>query len=511
MKKKSQIKIKPLPELAKIVKEHKARGKVIVHCHGVFDLLHPGHIKHFESAKNKGDILVVTVTRDEYVNKGPDRPVFSHDLRAESIAAISCVDYVAINEWPTAIETIKLLRPSFYVKGSDYARQSNDLTGKITEEEKTVKSIGGAIYFTDDITFSSSTLLNTFFSSYPDETRAFLHDFKRCYSADDVIGMLKKIEDLKVLVIGDTIIDEYHYCAGMGKTQKDNIIAVKYLNEEVFAGGVLAAANHIAGFCKDVTILTCLGDKNDYRSFVDTHLRPNIKRQIYECRDVPTVVKRRFVDPSFLVKLFEICYLDEKGFLQKNIEKKICSYLKKNLRKFDMVLVADFGHGLITPAIVDLLCKHTKFLAVNVQTNSANIGFNLISKFPRADYICIDEPEIRLACHDKHSDLKELIAAISKKLHCPHVVITRGHHGSLAYSPKEGFESVPIFSKKVVDRIGAGDAFLSVTAPCAAIGVPMRMVGFIGNAIGAIKVLIVGNRSAVDPVQLYKYVTTLLK
>ena len=123
-------KIVPLAALAKLVSGHKSQGKRLVHCHGVFDLVHPGHIRHLEEAKRQGDVLAVTVTPDEYVNKGPGRPVFNQRLRSESVAALQCVDYVAINEWPTAVETVRLLRPDVYVKGPDYAQRESDPTGR---------------------------------------------------------------------------------------------------------------------------------------------------------------------------------------------------------------------------------------------------------------------------------------------------------------------------------------------------------------------------------------------
>lgn len=503
-------KIKSIDELAKIASALRKKGKKIVHCHGVFDLLHPGHIKHFEVAKRKGDILVVTITQDKHVNKGPGRPVFNQGLRAESIAAMECVDYVAINEWPTAVETIKKLRPHFYAKGSDYAKKDEDITGKIYDEEEAVKSVGGILHFTDEITFSSSSLINNFLSPYPEEAKDFFAQFKKRYSSKDIIHLLKKTEDVKVLVIGDVIIDEYHYCAGMGKSQKDNIIATKFLNEEVFAGGVLAAANHLAGFCKNVTLLSRIGTKNNYTGFITSHLKPNIKTRFYY-HEAPTVVKRRFVDPSFLNKLFEICYLEDGTHLNISLENKVCDYLNSCVKEFDMVLVTDFGHGFITPKIVKILSKKSKFLAVNVQTNSANLGFNLITKFLHADYVCIDEPEIRLACHDRFSNIQKLILEISKKLNCKKIIITRGHKGSLSYSKKEGFAEIPVFSKEVLDRIGAGDAYFSVTAPCVFKNSPMEAAGFIGNAVGAMKVLIVGNRSSIEPVSLSKYITTILK
>ena len=274
-------KIKRIDELARILARLRRDGKKIVHCHGVFDLLHPGHVKHFQVAKKKGDILIVTVTQDEHVNKGPGRPIFNEQLRAETISAMECVDYVAINEWPTAVEAVKRLKPNFYVKGSDYAKKEDDLTGKICEEEEAVKSIGGVLHFTDEITFSSTSLINTFLAPYPEEAKSFFQQFKKRYSFRRVIDSLEAVKDTKVLVIGDIIIDEYHYCVGIGKPPKDNIIATRFLNEEVFAGGVLAAANHLAGFCKDVTLLSYIGTKNDYQNFITTHLKSNIKTNFY--------------------------------------------------------------------------------------------------------------------------------------------------------------------------------------------------------------------------------------
>ncbi len=503
-------KIKTLDELADTIQVLKDQGNIIVHCHGVFDLLHPGHIQHFEAAKREGDILIVTVTPDEYVGRGPGRPVFNQRLRAESIAALECVDYVAINEWPTAVETIKKLKTDVYAKGSDYANREDDLTGQIRKEEEAIKSIGGRIHFTDEITFSSTKLLNLYFDVYPLQARDFLEQFRYRYSAEDIIKRLKDLKKMKVLVIGDAIIDQYHYCETLGKSPKDNIIAAKYLNEETFAGGALAAANHVAGFCQDVHLVTCLGRQNSYEEFILTHLKPNIKPKFFYREDAPTVVKRRFVEPDFLSKMFEICYLDD-GELPEPLNEEVRNYLWTNASDYHLVLVADFGHGFIGQKTVEVLGERSKFLAVNTQTNSANVGFNLITKYPRADYICIDELEVRLACHDKFGKLEDLVVKIAKELRCNRLAITQGNQGSLVYTAEDGFFKIPALSEQVVDRVGAGDAFLCITSLCVADGNPMEIVGFIGNAVGALKVRIVCNRASVEPPPLFKFITALLK
>jgi rfaE bifunctional protein nucleotidyltransferase chain/domain len=156
------MKIIELEELAEKLRNLTSEGKKIVLCHGCFDLMHPGHIKYFQAAKKMGDILVVTITPDIYVDKGPDRPVFNENLRAECIAALECVDFVAINKWPTAEETLRLLRPTIYVKGQEFEKLE-DKTGKIQREHKVIKEIGAELRFTNEIVFSSTKLLNQYF------------------------------------------------------------------------------------------------------------------------------------------------------------------------------------------------------------------------------------------------------------------------------------------------------------------------------------------------------------
>lgn len=157
------MKILKIEELSKVIRHLKGKGKKIVHCHGCFDLMHPGHIKYFQAAKKMGDILVVTVTPDIYVDKGVGRPVFDQNLRAESIAALECVDYVALNKWPTAEETLRTLRPNIYVKGQEF-KNFKDKTGKIQKENKVVHEIGAETRFTHGIVFSSTKLLNKYFN-----------------------------------------------------------------------------------------------------------------------------------------------------------------------------------------------------------------------------------------------------------------------------------------------------------------------------------------------------------
>jgi rfaE bifunctional protein nucleotidyltransferase chain/domain len=503
-------KVLPLDELAVVLGALRARGRRVVHCHGVFDLLHPGHIRHFEAARAYGDVLVVTITPDEFVAKGPGRPAFNHRLRAESIAALACVDYVAINQWPTAVETIALLRPSVYAKGSDYADAGRDVTGGIVQEERAVREVGGEIVFTSEMSFSSTELLNQYYNVYPDDARRFLDEFKLRHSADEVLAGLAGLRDLRVLVLGEAIVDDYHYCVPVGKSPKEAIVATRHVRREAFAGGALACANHVAGFCREVRLVTCLGEADSHEPFIRASLKPNVTPTFVLRPGAPTIVKRRYIWEPFFVKMFEIAFMDDTE-IPAELEDQLLGHVARLLPEHDVVIVADYGHGLLGGRIAAALPEGARFLAVNTQANSANLGFNLITKYPRADYVCIDEPEIRLATHDRWSPVQALAEKVRGSLGARAISVTRGHHGAVTLGDNGAQWEIPVFSREIVDRVGAGDAYLSVTAPCVAAGLPMDMVGFIGNAVGALAVRIVGNRTPVEPVPLSKFITALLK
>ncbi len=510
MDSKSARKIKNLSDLAKIISNLKKTNKKIVHCHGVFDLVHLGHIRHFNLAKEEGDILVVTLTRDKYVKRGPGRPIFNENLRAEMLASISIIDYVAIVDSPTAVEAIKIFKPDFYVKGSEYKDKTKDFTGMIGDEEEAVNSIGGKLIFTDDITFSSSSLINNFLDVYPPEILSYLKVISEKYTIDDISGKLNSLRKLKVIVIGDSIIDQYHYCTPMGKSSKEHLVANLYDSEETFAGGSLATANNIANICHKVDLLTVLGSKNSYKDFISEKLNSNINPIYFNWPDGETVVKRRFISKAINTKLFEICYL-KKADIPKSVEKKILDQLDKTIKNYDLVVVNDYGHGLLTENIIKLICEKSNYLALNVQTNSANLGFNMVTKYPKANFVCIDDLELRLATHDRVSDLKILEKKILELLNCKHIISTRGSSGSLGYSTKEGFHESPTFSYKVVDAIGAGDAFFSYVSPCIASGFDLDLASFIGNAVGTLATQIICNREPVRYTDLMKFITRLLK
>lgn len=506
----TRSKIKSLRELVLILEDARKHGQRVVLCHGVFDLLHPGHILHFKEARKQGDLLVVTVTPDRFVRKGPGRPVFNQRLRLESIAALETVDYAALNEWPTAVETIQRLQPHVYVKGSDYANPADDVTGRITDERAAVEAVGGRLLFTDGEVFSSSHILNRFFSAYPDQTQQYLQAFRQRYSAEQVIDALQRLADLRVLVVGEAILDQYCYCFPMGKSPKETIVSTRFVSEEHFAGGSLAVANHVAGFCRQVTLVTTLGPDDAQQAFIRSKLRPNIRLDAIVTEDRSTILKRRYVDSNFLTKMFEVEYLADVP-IPESVEQELHGRLSRLLGSHDVVAATDFGHGLMTEPLRSFLSSCGTFLALNSQSNSANLGFNPVTKYARADFVCVDEPELQLAAGSQYGALRTMAEQVKARLQAGTFLVSRGPGGSFILSDGVPIVETPALATEVVDRTGAGDALFAITSPCVYRGVPVDLVGFIGNCAGALAVEIVCNREPVDPVLLQKFITTLLR
>ena len=503
-------KLRSLEELAEGLARMKAEGKRVVHCHGVFDLLHPGHIRHLEAAKREGDVLVVTVTQDEHVNKWPGRPAFNQRLRAESLAALACVDYVAVNRWPTAVETIHCLRPDVYVKGMDYAQRDQDITGKITEEERAILAIGGVLRFTNEIAFSSSKLLNDHFSIFPPETQAWLRAFRARHSMESILGFLERAATFRAVVVGEPIIDEYVFCDGLGKSTKEPILAFRYGSTEAHAGGSLAVANHLAGFCREVELVCLLGEQDRREEFIRQQLLPNVRLRAVTHRGAPTIHKRRFVDTHTAARMFELYLMDNRP-LQQDEEAELLDALHGVADRGDLVVVADYGHGMLTSPVINALCNSNGFLAVNTQANAGNHGFNTISRYRRADYVCLAGHEVALETRLRAGNVQDLILEVTKRIDCPRFTVTRGSKGSLHYEAGVGFTEAPALAGHVIDRVGAGDAVLAVTSLLVAQRAPWDVVGFIGNAVGAEMVAQLGNRVSISRFPLTKHVIALLK
>jgi bifunctional ADP-heptose synthase (sugar kinase/adenylyltransferase) len=345
-------------------------------------------------------------------------------------------------------------------------------------------------------------------SPFRAEAGPFVASFAARHSREEVLGCLEHVRSLRVLFVGEAIVDEYQYCETIGKSGKEPVLAARYVSAEKFAGGVLAIANQAAALSDHVGVVTVLGSEDSHEQFIREKLDPKIDASFLCARGARTILKRRLVEIYPFQKLFEIYVMDE-GVLE-TVSQDLCVRLEAVLPGYDAVVVTDYGHGMLTPEAIDVVCREGPFLAVNTQINAANQGFNTISKYRRADCICLSEKELRLEARNSRKDLRLIMAETAERLACQRMVITRGRDGCLCYHAKEGFVSVPAFTQRIVDRIGAGDALLAASALCAAKGAAMDIVGFLGSVVGAQAVETVGNRSVVTREVLLERIDSLL-
>jgi cytidyltransferase-like protein len=506
-------KVKTFQEIIEILETYRCQGLKIIQCHGVFDLLHPGHIRYFKAAKQQGDILIVTLTPDRFVNKGPGRPVFTELLRLESIAALEDVDYVVLNDAADAVSAILKIKPFLYVKGIEYQDHSSDITGKIEEEVKAVEFVGGQVFYTDEITFSSSSLLNRYFENYSQDVTQFLQQLKQeGYTSDQIIKKIEALKDLKVLVIGDAIIDEYQYVEPMGQSGKGFHMVARCREKEVFLGGSLIVANHIAQFTQNITLLTGLGERCPYFSFIHNHLDPLIEPKFTWMENIATLVKKRYLlkDGNTLTKFFET-YSGQEEILNFAQSQNIVEYLQNYGSDFDLVLVCDFGNGFTNTQIINAISNLTSFVSLNTQTNSGNRGFHAVTNYHRANYISLNEAELRLAAHDRMSSLESIAFDICQIMQAQHLCVTRGTKGIICHSKDGDVLHVPAFASNSVDRIGAGDSFFSLSSLCFAKDYPPIVASFVGSIAAAISVQMIGNQEPIKKDKLCKFIVRLMK
>jgi cytidyltransferase-like protein len=464
-------KVVPLLDLARVRAQH--RDRTIVLCHGAFDLVHTGHLIHFEEARALGDLLVVTITADKHIMKR--RAVsLREEHRARQVASLEIVDYVAIVDEPSAAAAIEALHPDVYIKGSEYSNLLLDKTSNISHEKTLVESYGGRLHFTSGETFSS-TKLSHFLLSSPEAVqdnpllrndRVMFRDVSdRGFSLEEVKAFLAEASRLRVCLIGETIVDEWVDVSVENISQKSRCVAGLETARVRQIGGAGVVALHLASFVKSVECYT-------------NGLRPaDVPRNVtvVPLADVP-LVKTRFVDKDTGYPLFESKQLTLEGV------RRDCW---PQFDEYDAVLIADFGHGLLDPVTLNRQLAGTRraTVAAMVQVNSSNYGYNLPTKYAGADYYSLNRTEAELCLHEQGLALPELVDRMARALGTGDLSVTDGGSGVLARIKDERF-ALPTLSTSVVDTIGCGDAYFALSSLAVALGLPARMVALAGS-IGA--------------------------
>ena len=494
------------------LESYRQQGKKIVLCNGVFDLLHPGHIAHLKAAKAMGDLLVVSLTAAAYANRGPGRPIFTDELRLSSLAALACVDFVILTPQATALGVIEKVRPYIYCKGDEYADASQDVTQNIDREAAQVRAFGGDIRYTSEITFSSTQLINNYLNVVPPQLKHYAKTLNQQYDLRQIKDAIDRMQQLRVLVVGEVIIDEFLHCDIQGLTSKGKALSTRFVKKEQHLGGVIAIARHLASFAQSVTVASSIGNEPEVHKLITEQVGNSLDLCLHQSENCATVIKRRYIEQQSTAKdraqLFAINTIDEAG-LKGEERQKFYNDLKQSLTNYDLVVLADYGHGLIEPSIMELIQERASFLALNCQTNSANYGCNPIDKYQRADTFCLDERELKLAYPKRDSDRRELLMQLRQHLGARQGWLTLADSGSLGIQFQEKLDSAPALTQTVKDTTGAGDAFFALASLSACLDLPLELGSFLGNLAGAIAANILGNEKPVEKARLLKFAKTV--
>jgi cytidyltransferase-like protein len=466
----TQHKIVPIGELPAIRRRH--AGQTIVLCHGAFDLVHMGHLIHFEEARALGALLVVTITADRHVTK--KRAVsFNEACRARQLAALAIVDYVAVVDEPSALTAIEELRPDVYVKGPEYACLVLDKSANIFREKALVERYGGRLHFTNGATFSSTKLAHFLLAS-PEAAqgdpllrndRVLFRDLSALgFTLERLKGFLAGVSRQRVCVIGETIIDEWVDVTVTNLSQKSRCVAGLETARERQIGGAGAVARHLSTFAGEVHCFT---------NGLDEPLAGNVR--VTKLAPEP-IVKTRFVDRDTGHRLFEAKGADLRGARRGDLPA---------FDDYDVVLIADFGHGLLDAGAINerIAANARAFVAGMAQVNSTNYGYNLPTKYRGLDYCSLNRTEAELCLRERGLPLAELVTRAAALLETPALSVTDGEHGAMAFKDGERFE-LPTLSTSVVDTIGCGDAYFTLSSVAAAIGCPADIIALAGS-IGA--------------------------
>jgi len=470
------------------------KGLTVVHCHGCFDIVHPGHIAHLQFARSLGDLLVVSVSADSQVNKGADRPLIPQELRAGSLAALECVDAVHVNADPTAVGLLETLQPDIYVKGREYERSADP---RFLAEKEVVTRIGGRVVFSSgEVVYSSTSLIGRIRSHdrFNDEK---LSRFRDRYGLDDsaVHRLLGSAAGRKVVVVGDYMLDRYHFCLATGVAGEAPMMSLRTMQQKDYDGAAGVIALHLAGLGASPTLVSCVAE-DDAGAAAAMRLAaagvavrsPAVRRS--------TVCKHRYVvDQAKLFKVDEGTPLPADSRVDQQLAERVLAAAENA----DAVIFADFGYGTITTGLLDLVLPELRarvpILSADVSGRQSNL-----TRFRNFDLLCPTEREVREIQHDFTSGIGAVVWNLLEATQARQAMITLGKQGLVTFD-RTGLpdgarlrsEHVPSLATDCVDALGAGDALLAAATLALAAGGSLQAAALIGSIAAAIEVQQVGN------------------
>ncbi|MCC6908021.1 MAG: adenylyltransferase/cytidyltransferase family protein [Phycisphaerales bacterium] len=500
----SQSKVLSLPTLLARCREAREQGRQIVHCHGCFDLVHPGHVRHLEFAARLGDILLVTISGDGMIDKGTGRPLIPERLRAENLAALNCVDWVYIDPHPTALEVINQVKPDVYLKGREYESNRDP---RFLAEREAVESHGGRVVFSSgDIVFSSSALIAALTNNHDPIDRALeqlseVNDLR----PSTLEGIVDQFSGKRIVVIGEPIIDRYVHCERPEVASESPVMTLRPLQSQTFDGGAAIICRHIASLGGQAELVTALPHRDDAAVlFVERLRAQGIAVRSIESDQSITEKQRYLVGAQKVMKvdLGRPMTIDERGRSQ---FVRLALEAATQDGGVDGVIFADFGQGLLTPATLDRLIQQlrprVRIMAGDVSGKRASL-----LRLQQMDLVCPTEDELREAMSDFADGLGAVVWRWLERTNVQSALVTMGAEGVIAFSRRSAgqprladlparlkSDHIPGLGPIGIDPLGCGDAMLSTATLALCAGGDLVQAGYLGSLAASIESRQLGN------------------
>tara|TARA_B100001093_G_scaffold503874_1_gene558875 strand:+ start:5716 stop:7218 length:1503 start_codon:yes stop_codon:yes gene_type:complete len=481
-------KIIPKNKLSIIRKKNKT--KKIALCHGVFDIVHPGHLAHFKEVRKSCDILVVSITEDKFIKK--KRIIsFNNKTRLEQLSSHEIIDYVVSIDHETALPAIRYLKPDFYAKGNEYQNLQSDPSRNIFSEKRELEKNGGQLIFTDERTYSS-TKIGYFLNNQTEvdqqnKNNIINFNYKNINDSSFSLGEIKdaliRLKGLKVAIIGETILDEWVKSDLVGTSEKSNCSVIKTDTKIKQFGGASIVAQHLDALGVNVSL---------YTNFKVNNFKKNFK--CYKISNKSEIKKTRFLNNNSNEVIISIQEIPKSSNEQKYISKSIN---KINNNKYDLIIIADYGHGVVPDNILQKI-KKTNFIAATAQANTINFGYNLVDKYMNANMIFANINEASLQTKlEKSKSKEEIFNKFCKNMGNDKIILmTLGNKGSMTKKFKNKEIITPSITKSGIETIGCGDAFLALTSSIYIATKNEKLASFIGSIASGYIANDIGNHSS---------------
>lgn len=472
-------KIIDFDEAGKFFKKIKLNKKII-HCHGVFDLVHPGHIRHLSFCKSKADILVVSITPDKFIKKGIYRPLVPEKIRANNLSVLELVDYVIIDKFKYPYNIIKKIKPDYFAKGNEYFNNPNTHTEK---EKQTLKKIGGKMLFTPgDVVFSSTKIINENEISLKYDKLKNLMDVNK-YTFEKIIDVIRKFKNIRIHVVGDLIIDTQNECEAVAGLHKTPTLSLIKKSSRSYLGGAGIVAAHFASFSNKVTLTTVLNNDRlgklakKFLKKYNVNLNP-----IYET-DRPTTEKNIFISKNH--NLLKVNNVSNHPINNTSLDK-----IKKNLKKnnYDIVVVSDYRHGIFNNQSCKEIIKSINNKAFKVADSQVASRWGNILDFKKFDLITPTEQEARYSLFEQDLTIRALADKLIKVSKSKNLILKIGERGLIALGKnRPDYITLDPFVDNLKDANGAGDALLAYSSAALFKEKSLIMASIIGILVASCK------------------------